>query len=348
MGLLYFASDYQEGMCEEILTRLQETNRIPTPGYGTDEYCESAKKKIRAACEAPEADVYFLSGGTQANQTVIGSVLRDYEGVIAADTGHVSLHEAGAIEYTGHKVLTIPGERGKLQADALQSYLETFFADANHDHMVQPGMVYISQPTEYGTLYSRRELEALHEVCVRYHLPLYADGARLAYALASAENDASLADLARFCDVFYIGGTKCGAMIGEAIVISSPQLVPHFFTSIKQHGALLAKGRLLGISFDTLFTDGLYEALGRHALEKAEQLKQALRENHWQFFFETPTNQIFVVVENEVLKELDSCVVYSFWERFDNSHTVIRFATSWATTQEDLDALIGLIERFSN
>ena len=346
MEKLYFASDYQEGMCEEILECLQKTNRIPTSGYGTDEYSEQAREKIRVLCDAPDAEIHFLSGGTQANKTVIASILRDYQGVIAADTGHVSLHEAGAIEYTGHKVLTIPGERGKLSADALDQYVSMFYADGNHEHMVQPGMVYISQPTEYGTLYSRQELVQLREVCDKWKLPLYVDGARLAYALACRENDVTLKDLAHYCDVFYVGGTKCGAMIGEAVVIVNRELAPHFFTSVKQHGALLAKGRLLGISFNTLFTDGLYETLGKHALELAEQIKQALRTNDWKFYFETPTNQIFVVVDNETLNKLDQSVVYSFWEPYDETHTVIRFATSWATPQEDVDALIELIRQY--
>ncbi len=346
MNKLYFASDYQEGMAEEILARMQETNRVPVTGYGTDVYCESARRKILDACGNPDADVHFLSGGTQANAVVISSVLRDYEGVVAADTGHVSLHEAGAIEYTGHKVLTVKGDHGLLKADALQEYLELFYADGNHDHMVQPGMVYISQPTEYGTLYSKKELTALREVCDTYDLPLYVDGARLAYALACRENDVTLADLASLTDVFYIGGTKCGAVIGEAVVITNRKLVPHFFTSIKQHGALLAKGRLLGLSFDTLFTDGLYKKLGTYALEKADQLRQALIENGWKLFFETPTNQIFVVVDNTTLEEIGEKVVYSFWEPYDSTHTVIRFATSWATPQEDLNALIQLIKTY--
>lgn len=348
MTKLYFASDYQEGMAPEILNRLSETNLVPVSGYGTDEFSESARQKIRKACDSEDLDVYFLAGGTQANAVVISAVLRDYEGVVAADTGHVALHEAGAIEYTGHKVLTVKGDKGILRADALQEYLEAFYADRNHEHMVQPGMVYISQPTEYGTLYSRKELQALREVCDAYDIPLYVDGARMAYALACSENDVSLKELTELTDVFYIGGTKCGAIIGEAVVISNKKLVPHFFTTIKQHGALLAKGRLAGISFDTLFTDGLYERLGRHALDKAEEIRTSLRENNWQFFFETPTNQIFVVVDNETLKELDETVVYSYWEPFDSTHTVIRFATSWATSEEDTEALKKLIAKYGN
>ena len=346
MKKLYFGSDYQEGMREEILARLQETNRIPVSGYGTDDFCASAIAKIKTACKAEDAEVYFLSGGTQTNETVISSLLHDYEGVVAADTGHVSLHEAGAIEHGGHKVLTVKGIDGKLPAEGLREYLELFYADANHDHMVQPGMVYISQPTEYGTLYSLGELRALREVCDTYHLPLYVDGARLAYALASSANDVTLPLLTELADLFYIGGTKCGAMIGEALVIRNKTLLPHFFTSIKQHGALLAKGRLLGISFETLFTDGLYEACGAHALQEAEKIKNALKENGWKFYLETPTNQIFTVVENETLKQLEEHVVYSFWEPYDETHTVIRFATSWATDPEDTEQLIRLIQEY--
>ena len=345
MKQYYFASDYQEGMCEEILAKLQETNRIPVSGYGTDEYCASAAEKIRQACQAPEAEVYFLSGGTQTNETVISSILRSYEGVIAADTGHVSVHEAGAIEHGGHKVLTVPGSYGKIAADRLEGYLETFFSDSNRDHMVQPGMVYISQPTEYGTLYTKSELEAIREVCDNYNLPLYADGARLAYALACETNDVTLADLAQLTDVFYIGGTKCGAIIGEAVVITNRKLLPHFFTSIKQHGALLAKGRLPGISFDVLFTDDLYVNNGKHALREAERIREALHANGWKICMETETNQIFTVVENSLLEQLGKEVVYSFWEAYDETHTVIRLATSWATDSKDTDALIKIIER---
>ncbi|MBR4455113.1 MAG: low specificity L-threonine aldolase [Solobacterium sp.] len=347
MRKLYFASDYQEGMAPEILARLEETNRIPVSGYGTDEYCAAAIEKIRAVCGAPHARVHFLCGGTQTNAVVISSLLREYEGVVAADTGHIALHEAGAIEYTGHKVLTVPGDYGLLKADALAASLRSFYSDGNYEHMVFPGMVYISQPTEYGTLYSLSDLAELRKVCDSYHLPLYLDGARLGTALACRENDVSLRDLARLCDVFYIGGTKCGAIIGEAVVIRDPLKLPHFFTSIKQHGALLAKGRLAGISFDTLFTDHLYTRLGAHAMEQADQIRSALKKNGWRFYFETPTNQIFVIIANETLKELEKECVVSFWESYDESHTVIRFCTSWATRQEDTDALIRLIERFA-
>ena len=344
---LYFASDYQEGMADEILVRLQETNRTPTAGYGQDPYSESARTRIREAIGIPEAEIYFLSGGTQTNATVIDGLLRGYEGVIAADTGHIAMHEAGAIEFGGHKVLTVAGESGKIRADILAAWLKAFYQDGNHDHMVFPGMVYISQPTEYGTLYSLGELTELRGICDTYGLKLYVDGARLAYALASEENTVSLADLGRLCDVFYIGGTKCGAVIGEALVIAKPQLIPHFFTVIKQHGALLAKGRLAGVSFDTLFDGGLYERLGRRALRMADTLRKALVDQGWRFLFETSTNQIFLIIENGKYEKLQEDVVCSYWEPFDEKHTVIRLATSWATGEREIEQLIQIMKRLS-
>ena len=267
---LSFSCDYLEGAHPAILQRLCETNFAQTAGYGTDEYCESAREKIRAACGAPNAEIHFLVGGTQTNATVIDALLRSYEGVIAADTGHISVHEAGAIEFGGHKVLTLPQENGKITASQIRALLDRYEDDANRDHTVMPGMVYLSQPTEYGTLYSKKELAAISALCREKRLPLYIDGARLAYALACPENDVTLRDLAALCDIFYIGGTKCGALLGEAVVIPQPGLIPHFFTIIKQHGALLAKGRLLGIQFDTLFTDGLYERIGADAVRYAD------------------------------------------------------------------------------
>ena len=270
---LSFSCDYLEGAHPAILQRLCETNFAQTAGYGTDEYCESAREKIRAACGAPNAEIHFLVGGTQTNATVIDALLRSYEGVIAADTGHISVHEAGAIEFGGHKVLTLPQENGKITASQIRALLDQYEDDANRDHTVMPGMVYLSQPTEYGTLYSKKELAAISALCREKRLPLYIDGARLAYALACPENDVTLRDLAALCDIFYIGGTKCGALLGEAVVIPQPGLIPHFFTIIKQHGALLAKGRLLGIQFDTLFTDGLYEP----TLSGARWRKTAIR-----------------------------------------------------------------------
>ena len=338
-----FASDYMEGAHPGILERLAETNFEKTPGYGTDVYSESAAKKIREACGTPEAEIYFLVGGTQTNATVIDAFLKSYQGVIAAESGHISVHEAGAIEFGGHKVLTLPQISGKLSSDELNKYMETYNNDGNRDHMVMPGMVYISQPTEYGTLYSLDELKEIRAVCDHYSLPLYLDGARLAYAIASPKNDVTLRDIAKYCHAFYIGGTKCGALFGEAVVFPKPDTIPHFFTIIKQHGALLAKGRILGLQFDTLFTDDLYWKLGRNAIETAATLREGLRAKGIPFYFETPTNQIFVVLENKTVKEWENIVEYSFWEAYDDNHTVIRLATSWATKAEEVEELLQKI-----
>lgn len=340
---LYFASDYMEGAHPAILNRLIETNLEKTSGYGTDHYSESARRKVRELCNAPAADIHFLVGGTQVNEIVITSLLRPYQGVIAAETGHISVHEAGAIEAGGHKVLTIAHDHGKISGAQIREYCRAFYDDANHDHMVMPGMVYISQPTEYGTLYSLDELQKLHDACREWGLMLYADGARLAYGLACEENDVTLEDLAKLCDVFYIGGTKCGALFGEAVVISDPGLIPHFFTIIKQRGALVAKGRITGLQFDTLFTDHLYWQAGAHALKEADQIRTALKEKGYRFFFETPTNQIFIILDNETLEKFGQKCEYSFWEKYDENHTVIRLATSWATDPEDTAKLIGLL-----
>ena len=355
---LKFVCDYMEGAHPSIMNELLSTNMMQTSGYGLDEFSESARNKIRKACDAPGAGVYFLVGGTQTNATVIDALLRSYQGVLCADTGHIAIHEAGAIEFGGHKVLPLPHTYGKITAAQIASYMDTFLSDGNHEHMVMPGMVYISQPTEYGTLYSLKDLTDLSETCHKYHLPLYVDGARLAYALAAPENDVTLRDLAKLCDVFYIGGTKCGALFGEAVVIPDPALIPHFFTIIKQHGALFAKGRILGIQFDTLFTDGLYQEISAHtlftdelylhigesALSYAGAIKAALKENGYRFYLETPTNQIFVILQNDVLHCLEEQAEFSFWEKYDDSHTVIRIATSWATTKEHTDALIALLK----
>lgn len=340
-----FTCDYMEGAHPLIMDALLSTNMMQTSGYGLDEFSASARDKIRKACDAPDAGVYFLVGGTQTNATVIDALLRSYQGVLCAETGHIAVHEAGAIEFGGHKVLPLPHTYGKISATQISSYMDTFLSDENHEHMVMPGMVYISQPTEYGTLYSLEELTALSEACRRYHLPLYVDGARLAYALAAPENTVSLKDLARLCDVFYIGGTKCGALFGEAVVIPDPALIPHFFTIVKQHGALFAKGRILGIQFDVLFTDDLYLHIGESALNYADSIKNVLKENGYQFFLETPTNQIFIILEDEILHDLEGSAEFSFWEKYDDTHTVIRIATSWATTKEHTDALITLLKQ---
>lgn len=341
--MISFASDYVAGAHHKILERLLETNLENLTGYGTDIYCERARQKIAAACGCPEAQVDFLAGGTQTNAVIINSLLPNYAGAVAADTGHISCHEAGAIEAGGHKVITLPHQDGKLAAEPLRRYLADFYADANYEHMVQPGLVYISHPTEYGTLYSKQELQALAAVCREYQLPLFMDGARLGYALASRQTDVSLTDIAELCDVFYIGGTKVGALCGEAVVFPRHNRPPHFLTLVKQMGALLAKGRLLGVQFDALFTDDLYGEIGRHGIEMAEQLKTILHEKQLPFYLESPTNQQFVILANDRLAELKKQVDCGFWEKYDDTHTVVRFATSWSTTAEDLAALRRLL-----
>lgn len=337
---LSFASDYMEGAHPAIIQRLVQTNMEQTSGYGTDEYCERARSFVRKACECPEAAVHFLVGGTQTNATVIDALLNRYEGVIAAETGHVAVHEAGAIEFGGHKVLTLACDKGKITAASVKRYLQDFYADGNYEHMVHPGMVYISQPTEYGTLYTKQEMNAISAVCREYHIPLYVDGARLAYALACKENDVTLADLATLCDAFYIGGTKCGALFGEAVVIPDPKRSPHFFTIMKQHGALLAKGRLLGIQFETLFTDDLYLHIGENAIRAADTIRTFLASHGYEQYFTAPTNQIFIVLDNTRYAELSKRIAFGFWEKKDDLHTVARIATDWATTPENVEKLL--------
>ncbi|HJD04197.1 MAG TPA: aminotransferase class V-fold PLP-dependent enzyme [Candidatus Mediterraneibacter caccogallinarum] len=336
--MISFENDYIQGAHPEVLKRLTETNLEPLSGYGADPYCESAREKIRRECGCPEAEIHFLVGGTQTNAVVIDAMLKGFEGVAAADTGHVAVHEAGAVEYTGHKVLTIPHHSGKIDPGELKEYLEGFYQDANHEHMVFPGMVYLSHPTELGTLYSRKELEEISHICREYEIPLFLDGARLGYGLMSSDTDVTLQDVAQLCDVFYIGGTKVGALCGEAVVF--PEKAPrHFLTSVKQHGALLAKGRLLGIQFDTLFTDNLYFDISRHAIERAEELKRVLQEKGCTFAWESPTNQQFVILEDSTVRRLKEHVVFSFWEKADETHTVVRFVTSWATRKEEIEEL---------
>ena len=341
--MLYFENDYSEGAHEKVLARLVETNMEQLSGYGMDPYSESAKEKIRRACDCPEADIYFLAGGTQTNQCVISSVLNPYEGVIAAESGHIGTHEAGAIENSGHKVITLPQENGKLSAETLADYLSSFYGDENHEHMVFPGMVYISHPTEYGTLYTKGELAELSDVCSEYGIPLYLDGARLGYGIAAKETDVTLPDVAEYCDVFYIGGTKVGALCGEAVVFTKENTPLHFVTRIKQRGALLAKGRLTGIQFDALFTEGLYFEISRNAIKTADRLKDIFREKGYEFYLDSPTNQIFIVLENSQMERLREKVIFSFWEKKDDTHTVVRFATSWATKMEDVENLAALL-----
>lgn len=337
--MISFQSDYIQGAHPKILENLIKTNYEALSGYSTDKYCDSAKEKIKVACNKPDAQVYFLVGGTQANQVVISTCLRNYEGVISAVTGHINAHEAGAVEYTGHKVLPLPNHNGKIDANELNELVETFYADDNHEHMVFPGMVYISHPTEYGTLYSKEELTNISEICKKYNMMLFLDGARLGYGVMSNETDVTLEDIAKLCDVFYIGGTKVGALCGEAVVFTHNNAPKYFMTTVKQHGAMIAKGRLLGIQFDTLFTDNLYFDISKHAILMAEKLKNLFIDKGYKFFIDSPTNQQFIILENNKMEELKKNVVFGFWEKYDENHTVVRFATSWATTEEDINEL---------
>lgn len=334
-----FASDYLEGAHPDVMNRLVVTNLLKSPGYGTDSFSHNASQKILTACSCPEGAVYFLSGGTQTNATVIDALLPQYEGVIAAESGHISVHEAGAIELSGHKVQTVPSHQGKIDAVELQGFIDKLQQDANHDHMVMPGLVYLSQPTEYGTLYTKKELTTISTICHDRGVKVYVDGARLAYALAADSNDVTLTDLGALCDAFYIGGTKCGALFGEAVVLPKKNLIPHFFTIIKQHGALFAKGRILGVQFDELFTNDLYFRLGKPALAAAQRMQDSLEQKGYQLLFRSPTNQVFVILDNDVMKVLSEKVEFSQWEAYDDSHTVVRFATSWATKIADVERL---------
>ncbi len=346
--MLSFESDYIEGTHPLVLDALIKTNMEAMSGYGADKYTARAKEKIAAACGLPEAQIAFITGGTQTNQLVIDTMLRQFEGVVSAQTGHVSVHEAGAIEFTGRKVLTLPAHNGKMDSGELRSFLTDFYADGNHEHMVFPGIVYISHPTEYGTLYTKAELDALSGVCREYDIPLFMDGARLGYGLESLTTDVTLKDIARLCDVFYIGGTKVGALCGEAVVFTRKNMPLHFENLIKKHGALLAKGRLTGVQFDTLFTDDLYFKISRNAIDRAEELKSLFAGLGYKFFIDSPTNQQFIILENARMEELKKSVKFSFWEKYDDSHTVVRFATSWATTKEKIEELKEVLSSVSS
>ena len=342
MSVLRFESDYMEGCHPLILEKMNKINFEKMTGYGCDEICESAKEKIRKACDCQKAEIYFLVGGTQTNATVIDGLLKRYETVITANTGHITEHEAGAIEAKGHKVTMLPSHDGKISCEDLLSYLKNYFADENNAHIVKPGVVYISFPTEFGTIYSLDELKSLRKICDEYNLKLYADGARLGYGLC-ASDEVTLKDIAKYCHAFYIGGTKVGALFGEAVVFTEENLIPHFFTLMKQNGALLAKGWLLGLQFDVLFTDDLYFKISDNAIKMAKQIENAFVKKDYQIFMDSPTNQKFIVLENSQMEELKKSVTFSYWQKFDENHTVVRFATSWATTQEQVDALCKLI-----
>jgi len=341
--MISFASDYTEGAHPLILKALVDTNFEQTPGYGSDRFCESAKEKIKKIIGKPEAQVFFLVGGTQTNSTVIATMLRDFEGVVSAETGHINAHEAGAVEYTGHKVMSIPHHLGKMDPNELEEKLAVWTGDDSYEHMVHPGMVYISHPTEYGTLYTLDELTRISDICKKYEIPLFLDGARLGYGLMSLRTDVTVQDIANLVDVFYFGGTKVGALCGEAVVFPKGTAPKHFFTMIKQHGALLAKGRVLGVQFDTLFTDDLYFKISRHAIDMAEKLKEVFIKKGIPFFIDSPTNQQFFIMEDSVLDRIKDKVSYSWWEKYDETHTVVRFATSWATKEENIEMLYDIL-----
>lgn len=346
--MIYFNCDYNEGAHEKILERLVQTNREQTEGYGCDEYCSTARKLILEQCQSEDAAVHFLVGGTQTNATVIAAALRTYQGVLAAQTAHINVHETGAIEAGGHKVLALPSENGKLTAGQVEEAYQAHVSDDSHEHIVQPKMVYISQPTELGTQYTLAELEALSAVCRQNHLYLFVDGARLGYGLTALDNDVTLPDLARLCDVFYIGGTKVGALFGEAVVITNPALQEDFRYVIKQQGGMLAKGRLLGIQFLTLFENNLYMEIASHANELAEQIREVFRRKQIPFLVESHTNQLFPILPDSVLEKLDQKYCYSYQQRIDEEHSAVRFCTSWATSRDAVEEFCGdLMEMLS-
>ena len=341
--MILFECDYNEGAHEKIMQRLLETNYEQTPGYSEDHYCDSAREKIKAACGCPEAAVHFLVGGTQANATVIGSILRAHQGVISAASGHINVHETGAIEALGHKVLGLAHKDGKICAQQVRDYVAEHYADSAFEHVVQPGMVYISHPTEMGTLYTLQELTELSEACRELDLPLFVDGARLGYGLAAG--DVTLRDMAKLADVFYIGGTKCGALFGEAVVITKKELQKDFRYHIKQRGGMLAKGRLLGLQFDTLFTDGLYEKITGHAVQQALRIRAAFEAKGIQMYFNSPSNQQFPVLTQQQMNVLGEEFSFTHWAKVDDAHHAVRFCTSWATKDESVDQLIAAIEK---
>lgn len=341
--MVSFESDYNNGAHPEVLRRIIDTNDRQSQSYGFDEWSESARKKIRQACQCPDADIYFLVGGTQTNATVIDGVLTGYEGVIAVDTGHINVHESGAIEASGHKIIILPSHNGKMSADDLDDFHARFYADPVYEHMVIPGIVYITFPTETGSIYSAADIESIYSLCQQFEVPLFIDGARLGYGLMSHHCDFDLPWLARHCDVFYIGGTKIGALCGEAVVFPRNNAPRHFFNIIKQHGALLAKSRLAGVQFDALFTDDLYFRISRHAVDMAMKMRQLFVRRDI-VVKESYTNQQFVVLSNEQKEKLSSRVLFEPWEPVDSNHTLCRFVTSWATTDDDLSTLSAAIQ----
>lgn len=343
--MIYFNCDYTEGAHPRIIEKLAETNMEQTIGYGMDEHCKRAAELIREACSAADADVHFLVGGTQTNVTVIDAALRAHQGVICASSGHINVHETGAVEASGHKCITIPSDDGKVYEPQVRELLANHFANGGDEHMAQPKMLYISNPTEWGTIYKKDELKALYELCKEYGAYLFMDGARLGYGLTCKENDMTLEDIAKYTDVFYIGGTKVGALFGEAVVITNPSLKPDFRYVIKQHGGMLAKGRLLGIQFETLFTDGLYFEIARHAMDLAERISEKLAACGVEFTVASPTNQIFVSLSKNAIEELSKTYKFEPMGAKDENHDIIRICTSWATKDENVEALLADIER---
>ena len=341
--MISFECDYNNGAHPKVLDNLIKYNEArPTP-YGFDEFSDRAKDRIREACGMPDAQIFFLTGGTQTNATTIDSMLYQYEGVICVETGHINVHEAGAVEFTEHKIITLPGDHGKMNPKVLDKYLDDFMHDGNNAHAVFPGLVYITFPTELGTIYSAKELDDIYQVCQHYEIPLYIDGARLGYGLMAEGNDITLPYLARHCDVFYIGGTKIGALCGEAVVFTNRHAHKHFFSIQKQHGAVIAKGALIGLQFEALFTDNLYFDLARHAIEMAMKMKRIFQKKEVEFYIDSPTNQQFVILPDALVEKLSKVMVFTHWGQAPCHHTICRFVTSWTTTKEDLDTLENIL-----
>ena len=343
--MISFECDYNNGSHTKVLENLIKYNEAkPTP-YGFDEFSERAKDCIREACGMPDALIFFLTGGTQTNATTIDSMLYQYEGVICVETGHINVHEAGAGEFTEHKIITLPGNLGKMDAKVLDKYLDDFMHDGNNAHAVFPGLVYITFPTELGTIYTAKELEDIYQVCQHYEIPLYIDGARLGYGLMAENNDITLPYLARHCDVFYIGGTKIGALCGEAVVFTNRQAHKHFFSIQKQHGAVIAKGALIGLQFEALFTDNLYFDLSRHAIEMAMRMKGIFQQKGFEFWLDSPTNQQFVILPDALVERLSQKMEFTHWGQAPGHRTICRFVTSWATTEEELKELENILNQ---
>ncbi len=343
--MIYFNCDYTEGAHPRILEKLAETNMEQTIGYGMDKHCRHAAELIRNACSSTDADVHFLVGGTQTNVTVIDAALKPYQGVICASSGHINVHETGAVEACGHKCITIPSTDGKIYEAEIRELLANHYANGGDEHMVQPKMVYISNPTEWGTIYSKEELKNIYALCKEYGVYLFMDGARLGYGLMCKKNDLTLADIAEYTDVFYIGGTKVGALFGEAVVITNPELKPDFRYNIKQHGGMLAKGRLLGIQFETLFENNLYFDIAKHAMDMAEKIHDKLEELGAEFTVDSPTNQIFAALPNAVIETLSEKYVFEPMGRKNENYSIIRVCTSWATREENVDILLKDLEK---